>query len=93
MFFAMLYQKVAIDHHHIIPVPVCNALPSPTVSERSRFGSSEPNSPSVVTDDDLNSSNMSNVFVRDSSRKSLGNGLSMNKWFVAQEKLTDQYEV
>ena len=38
-------------------------------------------------------SNFVSSFVRNSARKSLGNGLSMQKWFLAQEKVMDQYEV
>jgi len=38
-------------------------------------------------------SNFVSSFVRNSARKSLGNGLSMDRWFSAQEKVVEQYEV
>lgn len=38
-------------------------------------------------------SGFASSFVRDSTRKSLGDGLSMQKWFFAQEKVAEQYEV
>ena len=38
-------------------------------------------------------SNFASPFARSSARKSLGNGLSVQKWFFAQEKVMGQYEV
>ena len=38
-------------------------------------------------------SNFASSFVRNSARKSLGNGLSTQRWFCAQEKVMEQYEV
>jgi len=61
----------------------------------------ESNPPSPVPlEDDYSSRHSSPVgtdfvssFVRDSARKSLGNGLSVDRWFSAQEKVMEQYEV
>ena len=38
-------------------------------------------------------SDFASSFVRNSARKSLGNGLSMDRWFCAQERVVEQYEV
>ena len=61
----------------------------------------ESNPPSPVPlEDGHSSSNSSPVgsdfvssFIRNSARKLLGNGLSMDRWFSAQEKVMEQYEV
>jgi len=58
--------------------------PSPPPPEA---GSSSSNSSSP------DRSNFASSFVRNSARKSLGNGLSTQRWFCAQEKLMEQYEV
>jgi len=36
-------------------------------------------------------SSSASTFVRNAARKSLGNGLSMDRWFCAQEKVLEQH--
>ena len=57
--------------------------PSPLLPEAG--GSSRNSSPEA--------SSFASSFVRNSARKSLGNGLSMQKWFCAQEKVMEQLDV
>jgi len=52
--------------------------------------SPEPGSDGHVSNPDESSS--ASNFVRNAARKSLGNGLSMQKWFFAQEKVMEQHQ-